>query len=222
MKKINWSYALGEIALIFIGITLAIAFQNWNENRKQNNLERSVLQQLEVALNNDLEDVRVNINTHQRGITACNNVLKMLHAKEPIDEQKMLANLGQSVDFTFLISDVSTYEYLKSVGLHIIKNDTLRNRITKLYDVAYEGIYGVENNAKPVQLKIVENLRKYFTSDTTFFRARKGLQKAKKDEDLKFDVRNLEYAHNNMINKYKKKVLPELEAVLEAVRLELE
>ncbi|NVJ45952.1 MAG: hypothetical protein HWE07_02460, partial [Cytophagia bacterium] len=34
--KLNWKYAMGEVALIFIGISLAIAFQNWNEDRKQN------------------------------------------------------------------------------------------------------------------------------------------------------------------------------------------
>ena len=28
--KLNWKYALGELALIFLGISLAIAFQNWN------------------------------------------------------------------------------------------------------------------------------------------------------------------------------------------------
>ena len=33
--NINWKYALGEIILIFIGITLAIAFDNWNQNRTQ-------------------------------------------------------------------------------------------------------------------------------------------------------------------------------------------
>ncbi len=34
--KLNWKYALGELALIFLGISLAIAFQNFNENRKDN------------------------------------------------------------------------------------------------------------------------------------------------------------------------------------------
>ena len=31
--NINWKYAFGEVILIFIGITLAIAFDNWNEKR---------------------------------------------------------------------------------------------------------------------------------------------------------------------------------------------
>lgn len=33
--KINWQYAVGEVILIFVGITMAIAFDNWNEDRKE-------------------------------------------------------------------------------------------------------------------------------------------------------------------------------------------
>lgn len=32
--KLNWKYALGELVLIFLGISLAITFQNWNDERK--------------------------------------------------------------------------------------------------------------------------------------------------------------------------------------------
>jgi len=31
----SWRGALGEIALIFLGITLALFFENWNEERKE-------------------------------------------------------------------------------------------------------------------------------------------------------------------------------------------
>ena len=214
MKKINWSYAFGEIALIFIGITLAIAFQNWNENRKQNKLEQSVLKQLKVALQHDLDDVKKNIYTHERGLQSCQNVLEILEDKEPIDPKALLVNIGQSADYTFLVSDVSTYEYLKSIGLHIIQTDSLRNQITKLYDVTYESIYGIEDNVNPVTDRIGEDLRKYYSSDATFFTPRKNINKAKSDDDLKFDIRNLAYSHNNMATKYKNKVLPELERLI--------
>jgi len=32
--KFNWRYAIGEILLIFIGINLAIWFNNWNSSKK--------------------------------------------------------------------------------------------------------------------------------------------------------------------------------------------
>jgi len=36
-------YALGEIILVVIGILIALQINNWNENRKNRNLERVVL-----------------------------------------------------------------------------------------------------------------------------------------------------------------------------------
>ena len=36
-------YALGEIILVVIGILLALQINNWNENRKANEIENSIL-----------------------------------------------------------------------------------------------------------------------------------------------------------------------------------
>ncbi|WP_262910644.1 hypothetical protein [Psychroserpens luteolus] len=35
IKGINWKYAFGELLLIFLGITIAIWFNNWNETKNQ-------------------------------------------------------------------------------------------------------------------------------------------------------------------------------------------
>ena len=37
VRDFNWKYVLGEIFLIFIGITLAIWFNNFNQNRIDEN-----------------------------------------------------------------------------------------------------------------------------------------------------------------------------------------
>ncbi len=51
--KLNWKYALGELVLIFLGISLAITFQNWNEGRKNDIELRSILLNLETELKED-------------------------------------------------------------------------------------------------------------------------------------------------------------------------
>ena len=112
MKTINWRYAIGEVFLIFLGITLAIAFQNWNEQRKLNQLEFEVLKQLKIALDNDSADVNLNITTHTRALANCQKLLESLNGSEPLAEQTFIVEAIQALDYTFLISDVSTYEYL--------------------------------------------------------------------------------------------------------------
>lgn len=220
-KKLNWKYALGEIALIFIGITLAIMFQNFNEDKKREKTERSALMELRVALQNDLEDVNDNIQTHIRGKKSCQLLLEKLNSKEKIDGSRILQSAYQCIDYTFLVSDVSTYEYLKSVGLHLISNEKLRRQITNLYDVVYESIYGVENNHELIQESLVNEMKKYFTADQNQFVLIGNGENLKSNNTIKFDIKNYEFSHNLMIQKYQEKVKPELEKLIALVDSEL-
>jgi hypothetical protein len=221
MKKINLQNAIGEVFFIFLGITLAIAFQNWNENRKQNHLETEVLQQLKIALKNDLSDVNANINTHKRAQKGCRRLLEFLNAPDEINDTLMTKTIVQASDYTFLVSDVSTYEYLKSVGLHIIQNDSLRSQITNLYDVVYEGIYGIEGNANSIQIDLRKDIRKYYSANVNSLVPKPNLNQAKQDDEFKFDLKNLEFAHYLMIKRYQQKVKPELVKLIEMVEGEL-
>ena len=70
--KLSWGQALAEIALIFIGITLAVAFNNWNENRKNNKLRAGYYERLIAELKQDRLDLKNITDYHQRrqeGIT---------------------------------------------------------------------------------------------------------------------------------------------------------
>lgn len=222
MKKLSWRNAIAEIFFIFIGITLAIAFQNWNEERKERQQEVSVLKELKVALKNDLKDINDNIQTHKRGIDNCQSLLKMLSSKNPLQEVKLIQQAGMATDFTFLISDISAYEYLKSVGLHLIENDTLRGQISYVYDVVYEGIRGVEDNGDPVQKNLFDRIKIYYTANADSFKLIVDDSIVKKDHQLKFDTRGLEYIHSNMINRYQRKVKPAVEKLIKMVDIELE
>ena len=54
VRAANWKYALGETALIFIGITLALAANNWYENWQDRIEEKEILRQMIVGLSADL------------------------------------------------------------------------------------------------------------------------------------------------------------------------
>lgn len=55
-------YALGEITLIFIGIMIALQFNNWNENRRADEQTKIYLQNLIVALEDDISFLNNTIN----------------------------------------------------------------------------------------------------------------------------------------------------------------
>jgi len=57
-KTINYlKYAIGEIVLVVIGILIAIQINNWNEERKNNSIRKSYLENLKVDLKKDLENL---------------------------------------------------------------------------------------------------------------------------------------------------------------------
>ena len=49
-----FKYAIGEIALVVIGILIASQINNWNENNKAKIYEKNVLKEIHKTLNDDL------------------------------------------------------------------------------------------------------------------------------------------------------------------------
>ena len=56
-RATNWKYAVGEMTLVFVGITLALLANSWYEDSKNRKEEREILRQLFFSL---LKRERVN------------------------------------------------------------------------------------------------------------------------------------------------------------------
>lgn len=54
-------YAIGEIILVVIGILIALGINNWNEIRKEKNIENKILVEISKGLKQDLIDIKDNI-----------------------------------------------------------------------------------------------------------------------------------------------------------------
>ena len=57
-KKPNWHQYLFEFLSIFVGITLAFALNNWNEDRRDGLSETKILQEVKNGLQLDLHDIK--------------------------------------------------------------------------------------------------------------------------------------------------------------------
>jgi hypothetical protein len=59
--NLNWKYAIGEILLIFIGISLSLMFDEWRTSRADRKSEKEVLLLLNESVKNDIEDLKTKI-----------------------------------------------------------------------------------------------------------------------------------------------------------------
>jgi len=54
---LNWRYVLGEILLIFIGINLAIWFNNWNTNRQNIKAKKVAIEKIKEEIASNVKDL---------------------------------------------------------------------------------------------------------------------------------------------------------------------
>lgn len=139
LSAMNWTYVFGEILLIFIGITIAIWFNNWNEARRALALEVKTLEELRDAIQQDLVDVEINLASYEKRRILYRALIFELNGTQPMSD-----SLHQMLPFiqgyTFFLSNIGPFETLKSRGMGTITNDSLRIKIANYYDLDYEAV----------------------------------------------------------------------------------
>lgn len=77
LQKLNWKYIFGEIALLFVGINLAIWFNNWNSSKQLNQDRKVAISSLtdEIKSNwNELKQAKINNDRIAGAFNAYNKV----------------------------------------------------------------------------------------------------------------------------------------------------
>tara|TARA_R110002073_G_scaffold108336_3_gene243417 strand:+ start:85549 stop:86352 length:804 start_codon:yes stop_codon:yes gene_type:complete len=130
-------YAIGEIALVMIGILLALQVNNWNQSRLNHNLEETYFLRL-------IEDLQEDKAIMQATLNYSNQVME--HAKKAVlfleedfetnkDYVNILINLYQASQIQYPAAVKSTYQELLSSGhINIIQDINLRTSLIRYYE----------------------------------------------------------------------------------------
>ncbi|MBK8636493.1 MAG: hypothetical protein IPN72_24275 [Saprospiraceae bacterium] len=151
MTSISNSTKYGfEFLSIFIAVISAFALNNWNENRKNALSENKILTEISNGLKKDLVDIKDNIGGHHMGIAACDYFREAIMGKNVNIDSFMLYYYTITRDF-INIQNIAGYETLKSRGLELIKNDSLRLKIITIYEYEYNTLRKLEEEYSEMQ-----------------------------------------------------------------------
>lgn len=177
-------YAIGEIALVVIGILIALQVNNWNEKRLSINAEKSYILAIYHDLQNDLRNIESNLNLlsdhYNIGLEIMesveNNLIKEFTSS---DSLRVATQLGWTLSNVIPVDrNENTWDKLKVQGIDMyIIDDSLSTAITEFYSGYDEQIERFNQLPK----KLRQDLREM----TGYCHNAKGLEEMRKN-GLKF------------------------------------
>jgi hypothetical protein len=136
VRTLRWGQVLFELALLVTGILIALAVNNWMDQRREARAERQYLELLGRDLEQDLETLDEIRRFEEAQVAASALVFRGLrHGVAPADREAVAAALGQLTSRRTLRLRRAAYTNLLSTGeLRLIRNTALRDRIVRLYE----------------------------------------------------------------------------------------
>jgi len=146
--KLNWKYALGEILLIFIGISLAIGFQNFNKDRQDRIEEKEILRGVKKDLENTIEEFRY-LNETRVNILNVTRELFRLSTSTKLNKTELDSLIGFTFYRPTFNNTLGAINLLFSSGkINLIKSEFIKGQLVSwpgdIADMAEEELYALE------------------------------------------------------------------------------
>src|SRR5210317_888694 len=113
-------YAVGEIALVVIGILIALQINNWNEFKKDRVQERKVLTELKVSLQRNCTEMEKDALRRKNWNKSSDIIISALQNRIEYSDSLNLHFHNARIPGTNLSLSLSGYEGLKNTGYSII------------------------------------------------------------------------------------------------------
>lgn len=129
----NWRYAIGEVILIVVAVTAALAATSWYEGRQERRDEIVILQQLRQTLGEDLLEINTTWEITRQREQSIAELLRHLESAGPY-------TAGLGVKFQALLGwrivrlTSAPFETLKVQGYKSISNASLREKLISFYE----------------------------------------------------------------------------------------
>ena len=133
MTKINWKYALGEILIVIIGITIAFSLNKCSENQNDKELKIAYLNNLKEDIKTDKKALEDNLVTLKEFQEAAKEIAPYLNT----DSDKKMTIIRKIFKISELIAfipqDITYQTLINSGDLTLFKQLELKSSIQKYY-----------------------------------------------------------------------------------------
>jgi len=216
MKKTNWRYTLGEIAIVIVGITIAFSLNSIKENISNKKLKKQYLENILQDIEKEIETLEGNNKKIQQKLEDI-SVVKPFLGNNTIRRDTILQRFFEIAVLVDFSPENTTYQTLINSGdMKLIDDFTLRQNI--------EAHYSNHKNVLQNYTRIEEINRKYvadlFIFDVDYNKIRKGnidFLDLPKVQNIVFSVEN----SYRMVLSSNKECIESNQALREAIRKEL-
>ena len=155
-------YAIGEIALVMIGILLALQVNNWNETRKLKQFEYRILKDIETSMEGNFFQIEMCLKANKKAISSADLILKHLDEKLPYNDS-LDFHFSRALEWCSPVFNNAGYESLKMYGTNLVTNESIREELG-IYDAGWMETLAQRqeeyffNTASPILIELFEKV----------------------------------------------------------------
>jgi hypothetical protein len=170
MKKINWKYAIGEIIIVIIGITIAFSLNNWKEESQNKKLKRQYLESMRIDIEKEIQQLKQNDSSIIERINKIEKILSYTSVGkgEPNQIFRYVFEVANTVTFDPVNSTYQTM--INSGDMKLINDFHLRRKIEEHYN-SHSSILKDYGRLEAISKKYVAD---FFIYEMDYERIRKG------------------------------------------------
>ena len=138
-RELTWEHAVGEVVLLVLGILIALTAQSWWQDREDRRTELLALSEMRAALDQDIADIRSDIDRYGNVDRATRALLRQVETGRPYTAA-LDTLFGDFLIFRVHLANSAAFESVKSRGLGLISDDSLRLAAVRFYGLTNASI----------------------------------------------------------------------------------
>lgn len=221
--KSDWFRYGFETLAVIVGILIAFALDNWNEERKLKKDEISMLKNFSESLKNDVVAFEYPLQINPRVSNSIEVIIESIEKDIPYHDT-LKYNFRNTAYLWAADINESIFETLKSKGLSLISNEQLRQHIIDVYDAGNTRYKFLIREYREMLLDASDNI--YNTRFDEFWK--KGemvpldFEKLKNDHEYLYFIKTLRNKHRIWMAQNLNNMHTSLSTLLDEIELEIE